>query len=139
VPTDKEGSTPGHLVHDLVPFAHVADVARSIAFYARLGFAVEHSIEDDGVTGWAFLRSGDARQMVAQGTPFDPGQQAVLFYLYSRDVAALRERLVAASIRVGPIGHPDHMPDGEIRIDDPDGYCCLIGQLATGPDGSPRG
>jgi len=25
-------------------------------------------------------------------------------------------------------GYPDYMPKGEIRVEDPDGYCLLVGQ-----------
>lgn len=126
------------VVDDLVPFAHVADVARSIAFYRRLGFEPGHTLEFEGRLGWAFLCCGDAELMVARADePIDPKQQAVLFYLYARDVAALRARLLAEGVPVGEITHPDHMPLGEIRLEDPDGYCLLVGQLepehARGP------
>jgi hypothetical protein len=51
-----------------------------------------------------------------------------LFYLYSPDLVALREHLIAAGVRVSTITYPEHMPKGEVRVDDPDGYCLLIGQ-----------
>ena len=119
-----------HAVHDLVPYAHVSDVARSIAFYRRLGLEVVGTVDYRGQLGWARLRSGEAQLMVALASgPIDPDQQAVLFYLYANDVAALREQLLADGIDVGGVGHPDHMPAGEIRVHDPDGYGLLIGQL----------
>ncbi len=55
-------------------------------------------------------------------------QQAVLFYLYSPDLIALREHLLAAGVKVSSITYPDYMPKGEIRVQDPDGYVLLIGQ-----------
>ena len=60
--------------------------------------------------------------------PVIASQQAVLFYLYSPNLVALREHLVANGVKVSPISYPDYMPKGEVRIDDPDGYCLLIGQ-----------
>jgi len=32
-------------------------------------------------------------------------------------------------VRVSAITHPAYMPKGEVRVDDPDGYCLLIGQV----------
>jgi hypothetical protein len=60
--------------------------------------------------------------------PVIPSQQAVLFDLYSPDLVALREHLLVSNIKVSPITYPDYMPKGEIRVEDPDGYCMLIGQ-----------
>src|SRR3954464_8330031 len=48
-------------VTDLVPFVHVADVDRSVAFYERLGFVTEHEVAPEGRRIWAFLERGDAR------------------------------------------------------------------------------
>jgi hypothetical protein len=118
-------------VHDLVPFAHVADPRRTAEFYARLGFELADSLVVDGRMVWAFLEADRARLMVAAANgPVEPEHQAVLFYLYARDLPALRERLLADGVAAGEIGHPEHMPKGELRVDDPDGYCLLIGQLA---------
>ena len=61
--------------------------------------------------------------------PFDASQQAVLFYCWTADVAALRDELQAAGVRVGAIEHPFYMPAGELRLEDPDGYVMLVGQL----------
>jgi hypothetical protein len=60
--------------------------------------------------------------------PVIPSQQAILFYLYSPDLIALREHLLAAGVKVSPITYPEYMPKGEIRVEDPDGYVLLIGQ-----------
>jgi predicted enzyme related to lactoylglutathione lyase len=118
-------------VHDLVPFVHVADPERSIAFYEQLGLEVINSLTAGSRIVWAFLRAGHACLMVAQADgPVDAGAQAVLLYLYTDDLDALRGQLQANGVAVGDIHHPEHMPEGELRMDDPDGYCLLIGQLA---------
>jgi hypothetical protein len=31
-------------------------------------------------------------------------------------------------VTVSEVTYPPYMPKGEVRVDDPDGYCLLIGQ-----------
>ena len=113
----------------LVPIAHVADVARSIDFYRQLGFAVRNTLKNDDQLVWAWLANGKAHLMLSRSArPMNPGAQDVLFYLYAHDVAAYRAELEALGIKVGPLTYPPYMPEGEFRIDDPDGYCLLVGQ-----------
>lgn len=139
-------------VRRLVPFVHVADVDASVAFYASLGFRTDNTLRGpDGRAFWAMLNARptgsptEAEIMFARSRgPIAHDEQAVLFYLYSEDVAALREHLLACGLADGgrycgqpedtrrivfDVSHPDHMPDGEIRVHDPDGYCILVGQL----------
>ncbi len=135
-------------VNRLVPFVHVADVDASLAFYAMLGFSPQNVMKDPrGRAFWARAQSGTGEIMLARADgPIDASQQAVLFYMYSDDVAALRGHLLASGLRDagvysgaaspddGPrsvfhISHPHHMPAGEMRIADPDGYVILVGQL----------
>ncbi len=139
---------PDAAINRLVPFAHVADVAASIAFYERLGLAAAEVMKDpSGTPFWALARSGRAEIMFARASaPIDHAEQAVLFYMYSDDVRELRRSLIAAGISDGGEyrgGHGpnsgrsavfavvprDHMPAGELRIHDPDGYVILVGQL----------
>jgi catechol 2,3-dioxygenase-like lactoylglutathione lyase family enzyme len=112
----------------LWPYAHVADVQRSVDFYARLGLQVHSAHEAGDRLVWAFLRSpaeGGAGLMLALADgPVDPDLQAVLFYCWASDIAALRDEL-----GVGEITHPFYMPAGELRLVDPDGYVVLVGQL----------
>ena len=113
----------------LVPIAHVADIARSIAFYHQLGFETRNILKTDNHLVWAWLDNGNARLMLSRSArSMHPGAQDVLFYLYSPEVIAYREQLANAGIKVGPIQYPPYMPEGEFRIDDPDGYCLLVGQ-----------
>jgi catechol 2,3-dioxygenase-like lactoylglutathione lyase family enzyme len=44
------------------------------------------------------------------------------------DLVALRAALVGHGIAVGEITHPAYMKEGEIRLEDPDGYVLLVGQ-----------
>ena len=134
--------------------AHAADVDRSTAFYSRLGFTCQSRFSGpDGLTNWADLRCGAARLMLARASGKVPAaEQAVLFYLYTPDVQALRAHLRQRGLddagpppdqpgsRVGASCEPPtcvvfdivprfYMPRGELRVHDPDGYCLLIGEL----------
>jgi catechol 2,3-dioxygenase-like lactoylglutathione lyase family enzyme len=113
----------------LVPLASVRSVAASIAFYAKLGFEVGNTHTPDGEAEpvWAWLRTGEAHLMLARaGDPVEAGKQSVLFYLYSSDVAAFRESLLAAGVEAGPIQRPFYAPGGEFRVTDPDGYVLMV-------------
>jgi catechol 2,3-dioxygenase-like lactoylglutathione lyase family enzyme len=111
-----------------IPFAHVADVARAVAFYETLGFALVSSLSRDKATlDWALLEHGGAQLMVARATaPVVAEEQAVLFYVYYDDVPATREALVALGLEASPLEFPDHSPRGEFRLVDPDGYAVQI-------------
>lgn len=120
---------PEQRVSWLVPFVHVEDVERSIAFYYHLGFTVASVYTYKGRPAWAALRSEGAELMVTTGDPIDQGHQGVLFYLYSRDLAALREQLLADGIDVGEIVDGTPGPRQELRLADPDGYVLMVAQI----------
>lgn len=114
----------------LIPYVHVTSLERSIRFYELLGFTLEDTHELDGVPVWAHLSNAESRLfLVLADAPIDAGAQAVLFYLWTVDVAALRDRLLARNIPVGPIIFPPYMPGGEIRLEDPDHFVLLVGQV----------
>ncbi|MBS1821632.1 MAG: VOC family protein [Acidobacteria bacterium] len=109
------------------PMLHVAEIERSIVFYELLGFRL---IDDDGCKpiGWARLHcdSGDIMFLRAE-KPVDSAKQAFLFYLYTPDLAGLREHLVANNVAVPEIKRPAYMPSGTVNLADPDGYRIEIG------------
>jgi catechol 2,3-dioxygenase-like lactoylglutathione lyase family enzyme len=113
----------------LVPIVRVEDVERSIEFYRRLGFEMHNKLENDGRIVWTWLDSGKAHLMLnrSQGA-ITPGVRDVILYLYSPDLVAYRDQLAADGVKVGPIEFPPYMPAGEFGIEDPDGYCILVGQ-----------
>jgi catechol 2,3-dioxygenase-like lactoylglutathione lyase family enzyme len=117
-------------VTGLIPMAFAADLQRSVDFYKRLGMEVRGSLRNSsGALQWVDLVCEQAHLMFSRASdPVIPSQQAVLFYLYSPDLIALREHLLASGVKVSPITYPDYMPKGEIRVEDPDGYVLLIGQ-----------
>lgn len=119
-----------HTIQQLTAFAHVADLERSIRFYGLLGLPMVADWDHDGVRVWALLESGTSRLMLAQAAePIEANKQAVLLYGYSENVAELRSHLVDSGLQVPPLRFPDHMTAGEIRLEDPDGYVVLVGQL----------
>jgi predicted enzyme related to lactoylglutathione lyase len=119
-------------VHRLAPFAHVADVGRSIDFYAPLGFKpVFVAKGDDGKPYWAHVKSGTGSVLFGLAdAPVSRTEQGIMFYMYCEDIARLRHRLLDAGAQVSEIRHPPYMQEGEIRVEDPDGYAILIGQAA---------
>lgn len=141
------------VVNRCVAMVHVEDVEAAAKFYQLLGFKIESRyVRDDGVTNFIGLKAGQAELFLAVSSgPIVPSQQAVLFYMYTCDVIALRNHLINHGLEDGGIppglrkrgqeGHmperravyavcnPPYMPDGELRVQDPDGYTILIGQL----------
>jgi catechol 2,3-dioxygenase-like lactoylglutathione lyase family enzyme len=131
-PPESVPSPPEQRVNGLLPFVHVEDVERSIAFYYHLGFVVVSVYKYRGTPVWAELRSERAELMVStDGDSIDPAGQRVLFYLYSDNLAALREQLLADGIHVGEIVDGRPGPSQEMRLTDPDGYVLMIAQLET--------
>jgi catechol 2,3-dioxygenase-like lactoylglutathione lyase family enzyme len=123
-------SRPEQRVNGLVPFVRVEDVERSIAFYYHLGFIVASVYKYRGTSVWAELRSEGAELMVStDGDSIDPAGQGVLFYLYSSNLAALREQLLADGIHVGQIVDGTPGPREEMRLTDPDGYVLMVAQV----------
>ena len=116
-------------VRALVPMAFVRSVPDSAAFYALLGFRAENSFtpRDQAEPTWVYLTSGRAQLMLARAShPVVASEQAVLFYAYCRDVAALRVELLGKGVAAGPIETPFYAPRGEFRIQDPDGYAIMV-------------
>ena len=110
----------------IVALASVADVPRSIAFYQRLGFTVENTVEHDGVVAWAWLDNGAAALMITRAEEPLPPRHSVLFYLYGADVKAMHAELAAAGVAVSEIKTPFYAPQGEFEVTDPDGYVLML-------------
>jgi hypothetical protein len=107
---------------------HVRDVGRSIAFYYHLGFVVTSVYKYRGNPAWAELSGEGALLMVSTGEPVDQADQGILFYLYSNNLAGLREQLLAAGIDAGEIVDGTPGPREQMRLTDPDGYVLMVAQ-----------
>lgn len=133
-----------------VPFVHVSNMVESQAFYERLGLALHSRFGPEGDPYWARLVGYRSDLMLAKASaPIDPRVQAVLFYLYTPNLAAMRSQLLADGMVDGgsyngestddfprsgklfDIKFPHYMPAGEMRVHDPDGYVLLICQMAS--------
>ncbi len=120
---------PPQRVNGLVPFVRVKDVERSVAFYHHLGFTPKSVYTYRDHLAWASLVCDGAELMFEGGSdPVAPDREAVVFYLYSDDLAALREQLLAAGLEVGGIEDGSPGPREELRLVDPDGYILMIAQ-----------
>jgi Glyoxalase/Bleomycin resistance protein/Dioxygenase superfamily len=109
--------------------AHVEDVARPVDLYHQLGFEPCSTLKNGDQAVWAWVDNGKAHLMLVRSArPMNPRTQDVIFYLYAPDVASYRAELAARRVKVGPLTYPAYMPEGEFRVDDPDGYCLLIRQ-----------
>ena len=134
--------------HGMIPYLHVANVQASMDFYQLLGLKVVSVYGEENDPFWAKLEGSEGKIILCRASgEIDPRVQAAMLYRYSNNVAALREHLVANGIpssgpysgdhedaftpkgRVYGIQNPAHMPAGELRLHDPDGYVILVGQL----------
>lgn len=114
----------------LTPMVSVADVQRSIDFYELLGLKARSTLKNEaGKLIWAHVECESAQLMFSlAGDAAASRQHSVRFYLYSPNLVALREQLLANHVRVSTITHPNYMPKGEAQVEDPDGYVLYIGQ-----------
>jgi len=129
-PPHEPQTPPSQRVSRLIPFVHADDVARSISFYYHLGFTVASIYNYRDTPVWAALTSEQAELMVStDGDAINPAQQGVLFYLYSEDLHALRQQLIAAGINAGEIEDGTPGPKQELRLVDPDGYVLMVAQI----------
>lgn len=135
-----ERSSSAPPVSGLVPMIHVADVERSIEFYRLLGFEVGNKVPPAGPAHWAWLyapkvddwRHGPNLMLTRSECAINADAQQVLFYLYAAHLVSLRNDLLLKGLKAGEISYPEYLPQGEFRMQDPDGYCLMIAQ--SGPN-----
>ena len=126
-------------ISGLVGMIHVTDVERSAGFYRLLGFEIGNRVPRTGPMHWAWLyaplapdwRRGPNLMLSRSDCAIDAGAQAILFYLYATDLKSLRDHLLAAGIQAGEISYPEYLPDGEFKVQDPDGYTLMIAQSSS--------
>jgi len=113
-----------------VPMVHAINLRTTIDFYSLLGFEPTGKQNDpEGKLVWVWLRSGNCDVMFSRADePIDDTKQGVLFYLYTENIIAMREHLMAHAVQCSEIKRPFYMPQGEMTVMDPDGYCLMIAQ-----------
>lgn len=115
----------------LIPMLPVRDLARSLAFYEKLGFTVQDRWDEQG---WAMLRNGDCQLMLDRSINHPPdAPRTSVVYLYPDDITGyhhdVRERgLAVPALEVTFYGMM------EFRLEDPDGNRLWIGQRGTDRD-----
>jgi catechol 2,3-dioxygenase-like lactoylglutathione lyase family enzyme len=116
----------------LTPMLQVADIRRSINFYQLLGLELMDYEGDPSCPCWARMHSegGDLMFLLAE-EPVSPLRQPFFLYLYTDELPALREHLLANGVKVSEIRRPRYMQSGEISLPDPDGYGVFVGQWGT--------
>lgn len=125
-----------HVITDGQPLLNVADVARSVAFYRKLGFIPRQTQDDGGTPVWAFLHSGRVGLMLnrqdrisADRRRARPDYGDMVFYFYCEDARRLRAELQAQGVACGELRREPYGLD-EFRLRDPDGYELAIGSEA---------
>lgn len=131
-----DGAAP---VRGMVTMIHVADVMNSAKFYRHLGFEIGNAVPRECPPyHWAWLyqpgapdwKTGANLMLVSGEVPgmAESKAKTVLFYLYARDMKRLREELLAKGLEASEISYPEYLPEGEFRLQDPDGYTLMIAQ-----------
>ncbi len=111
------------------PMLHVKSIEESMQFYRLLGFETMDQMGGDGCLGWARMHCEGGALMflrAEEGHSPDPAQQGVMFFLYTPELAGLREHLLASGVQVPPIQYPEYASSGEINLRDPDGYAVSV-------------
>jgi len=67
--------------------------------------------------------------ILADAGAFDPDAQGIPFYLSTRDLDALRARLVAGGVDAGEITTGCPGPDRRLEVTDPDGYVLMLAEI----------
>jgi catechol 2,3-dioxygenase-like lactoylglutathione lyase family enzyme len=110
----------------LIPMLPVASLAKSIAFYEKLGFQVEKRQDN---WGWAMLRFDECQIMLDRSINTNPGaeRQSVL-YLYPEDIDLYHTQVAERGLAIAKLDRTFYGMT-EFRIDDPDGNRLWIGQI----------
>ena len=72
---------------------------------------------------------GELHLLARARRPIDDRPGAIVLWLYSHDLGALREQLVAAGVSAGAIVDGTPGPRQQMELTDPDGYTVMVAQL----------
>ena len=120
------------------PVVYARDVARSVAFYERLGFDVHFRLPEEGEAGYVGLRRGDSEVgVVTVASPRQllglapGGEPSFELFVYVDDVDAAVEHLRRADVQV--LREPEDMFWGErlAYVADPDGNPVALAAVAA--------
>jgi len=117
----------------VTPMIHVPDVRATMEWYAKLGFKVESTNEDEGVIDWALLSFGQGRVMFSAGGRLTgDARREVDLYVNTENVRELHERL-KDFVAVHEDVHETFYGMREFIIRDINGFWITFGEsLVTG-------
>ena len=115
----------------VVAMIPVTDMPRSLAFYQQLGFDVENDFIPPGQTtaAWAWLDGGGGMIMLQCSEGALPAGRRAVYYLYCPDVGDSHAELQQKGIACGPLEKRFYAPQGEFRVEDPDGHLLMFTQM----------
>jgi len=109
----------------IIPMLPVRHMPASVAFYEKLGFAIEDRQDQ---WRWAMLVFGDCRLMVDESINVHPDAPRLsVLYLYPDDIVAYHRQVRANGLDI-PDLETTFYGMTEFRLDDPDGNRLWIGQ-----------
>ena len=114
----------------------VSDVAASVAYYARLGFAHSGAWRDGETPLFAIVQRGDvtlALQLLREPLRVNTHWAA---YIYVSDIEALHAEFAAQGLAPSEIHRPAHYGCDDFDVVDPDGHRLAFGQ-ARNPEPGP--
>lgn len=115
-------------IETVTPLLNVADVARSLRWYAHLGFEEMQRFESDGALVWALAGNGRHRLMLNQSERIAeadrrarPHYGDVVLYFGVASAHAVHAALIEAGLAPGAVERQAYGVD-EFTLRDPDGY-----------------
>jgi catechol 2,3-dioxygenase-like lactoylglutathione lyase family enzyme len=115
----------------------VADLERSLAFYAGcLGLPVEGRV-DDGDDSVVYLRTGITELLLVRQNPDDRQTRGkdpagVLLKFYVNNLAEIQTRALLSGLGVTNMPHDPGCDERSVLVCDPDGYSVILAQPGPG-------
>lgn len=111
-----------------MPVLQVGDMARSVAFYNRMGFHGDGWTDDGGDVVFTVIQRGDVTIALQHTKGPPPVNSHWAAYIYVEDLRALHGELKDAGLAVTEVrtGLPYGCDDFDLR--DPDGHLIAFGQ-----------
>jgi hypothetical protein len=116
------------MTNRVVPMIHVEDVRATAAWYETIGFRLQRTHEECGVTNWASLTFGATEVMLnAGGASSTAHRREVDLYVHVDDIDALHSSLrTRIELVEGP--HDTEYGMREFTIRDPNRFWITFGQ-----------
>jgi hypothetical protein len=120
-------------IKSFTPYLYVTNLEESIAFYNLIGLQVTNRRYENDELVWLTMTSDDDKIKIMLrkvAGPIIADHQDIFFYCHTANIKLLIKTLDDNKIARGKLQRPDYMPAGQCRVEDPDGYVLLIGELS---------